>query len=76
MNLKSAFSALLVPLYKTAFSRPEPNLQNFQAAPDDKPLPGVSLVFILVTLLLFRPMLMADELGDDPAVFFLVLLIL
>lgn len=76
LGLIGFLAALLVPLYKTVFSRPEPNLQNSQAAPDDKPLVGVSLVFILVTLFLFRPMLMADELGDDPAVVFWVILIL
>ena len=76
LGLIGFLAALLVPLYKTVFSRSEPNLQNFQAAPGDKHLAGVSLVFILVTLLLFRPMFMADELGDDPAVIFWVVLIL
>ncbi len=76
LGLIGFLAALLVPLYKTVFSKPEPNLQNSRDYPNDKSLAGISLGFILVTLLLFRPMFMADELGNDPAVVFWVILIL
>lgn len=76
LGLIGFLAALLVPLYKTVFSRSEPNPQNSRTTTDGKHLAGISLSFVLVTLLLFRPMVMADELGNDPAVIFWVILIL
>lgn len=76
IGLIGFLTTFLIPLYKTVFSRPEPSLQNFQAGSDNKPPIQILLIFILVTLLLLRPILMADELGEDPAVIFWVILIL